>query len=159
MNIRTALRNISVGTLLVGAVGILGPAVEAKHRDPDPRVRVVIRPSVLVPTTISFRHPGPFGQFAAGRVYYRPHRHYHATYNLPVVVNHRVVYRPYNYCRGRLFVRPGSPLPHLAFNVVFGDHYDYERYFAQERDRYYEDDQTERYYDGDRYYDDGPGPG
>ena len=158
MNIRTALRSISVGTLLVGAVGILGPAVEAQDWYGD-RSRYTLRASVLVPTTISFRHPGPFQPFYAGRVYYRPHHHYHATYNLPVVVNHHVVYRPYNYCRGHLFVRQGQPLPHLAVNVVFGDRNDYDRYFAQERDRYYGDDQTERWYDGDRYYHDDPGDG
>ena len=155
MNLRTALRTISVVTVLVGAVGIFGPAVEAKHRDDDRRhVRVVIRPNVVVPHAISFRHPGPFGQFYAGRVYYRPHHHYHATYNLPVVVNHRVVYRPYNYCRGQLYLRTGATLPHLAFNVVFGDNYDDDRYYTYERDRQHDND---RYYDDDRDYRDGPG--
>src|SRR5262245_29112621 len=106
MNIRTAR--------LVGAVGLFGSAVEAQ----------TLRPSVLVPTTISLRHAGPFQPFYAGRVYYKRHHHYHATYDLPVLVNHRVVYRPYSYCRGHLFVPAGEPLPHLAMNVVFGDHYD-----------------------------------
>jgi hypothetical protein len=143
MNIRTALRNISIGTLLLGAVAILGPAVEAYH---------TLRPTVLVPTTISLRHPGPFQPFYTGRVYYRPHHHYHASYDLPVVVSHRVEYRTYNYCRGHLFVRQGEPLPTLAFNLVFGNDYDYERYFAKERNRHYADDESERWYDGDRYY-------
>ena len=153
MNIRRTLRNITVVSVLAGAIGISVPAVDAQ---PRVRARVVVRPNVIVPQAISFRHPGPYGQFYAGRVYYRPHHHYHTTYNLPVVVRHRVVYRPYNYCRGQLFVRHSRPLPPLAFHVVFGDTYDDDRYFSynQQYGRdYYEDDQ----YDdrrGDRYYDD-----
>jgi hypothetical protein len=160
MNIRTSLRNVSVATLLIGAAGFFGPGLAARDHDYTPtrhRVRVYVRSNVVVPQTISYRHPGPFGRFYAGRAFYRPHHHYHTTYNLPVVMNGRVVYRPYNYCRGQLYVRSGSALPPLAFNVVFGDNYDYDRYYSEERNRTYDND-----YENDDYgngYDNGYGPG
>ncbi len=138
MNIRTTLRKISVLSLLVGAIGLLGPAAEAKPRW-HPRHhghgqrhhgRVIVRQNVVVPQTIVYRSPGPYARFYSGRAYYAPHHHYHRTYTLPVVVNGYVVDRPYDYCGGHLFVRASAPRPHLAFDFVFGDnpygsvHYD-----------------------------------
>ena len=127
MNLRTTLRSISVISLFVGALGLLGPAVEAKPHGWHGRHhghghhRRVVRQNVVVPQTIVYRSAGPYARFYSGRAYYAPHHHYHATYTLPVVVHGDVVYRPYNYCGGHLFVRASAPRPHIAFNLVFGD--------------------------------------
>ncbi|PYQ10436.1 MAG: hypothetical protein DMH00_11310, partial [Acidobacteria bacterium] len=73
-----------------------------------------------VPQRIYVENRTYYRPFFAGRHFYGPHQHYHATYRFPVVVNGVVVYRPYSYCGNHLFVTASVPLPRLAFNLVFG---------------------------------------
>lgn len=56
----------------------------------------------------------------AGQVYYGPHRHYHASYRFPVMVDGAVVYRPYAYCDDRLFVSATIPVPRLVIGFNLG---------------------------------------
>jgi hypothetical protein len=41
--------------------------------------------------------------YYTGRVYFRPHRHFHVMYTFPIWTGSTVAYRPFAYCNGRLF--------------------------------------------------------
>jgi hypothetical protein len=62
-------------------------------------------PAFVVPKKIGRRDAAALRASWAGDLYFRPHRHHHAIYVFPVHTKHGVIYREFEYCRGRLFVR------------------------------------------------------
>lgn len=58
---------------------------------------------VVAPRRIRAREVRVYRPYFSGRVYYPGHRHAHAVYFFPVRTRHGVVYRPHDYCDGRLF--------------------------------------------------------
>ena len=57
----------------------------------------------VVPTAIRHVQLDRYQPFYQGRVYHRPHRHYHSVYDFPVYRDHRYAYRPHVYCGGELY--------------------------------------------------------
>ncbi len=118
MTTRTTLRTGFVSACFLGALALLAPEAEAGHRHPH---KASVHPHArFVPRTMAIEHRATFAPFYTGRVYSRGHRHFHSTYRFPVVVDGFVVYRPFTYCDGRLFVRAAVPVPRLAVDIVFG---------------------------------------
>jgi hypothetical protein len=70
---------------------------------------------VVVPTRIRLREVRTYRPYFSGRIYSAGHRHAHAVYYFPVHTRYGVVYRPYDYCDGRLFLEG-----HVAYH---GDHF------------------------------------
>lgn len=75
----------------------------------------------VVPRKIGRRNAAVYRANWGGDVYFRPHRHHHAIYVFPVHTRRGVVYREYEYCRGRLFVRghAGFHGRRVSFSVGF----------------------------------------
>jgi len=123
MNTRTTFRHAIVSACFVGAVALLAPTADAHsrhHRQPHHGKVRVQRHDRFVPRTVALGYHGPYSSFYSGRMYFPAHRHHHATYRFPVVVDGYVVYRPYAYCDGNLVVRASATLPSLAVDIVFG---------------------------------------
>jgi hypothetical protein len=59
----------------------------------------------IVPGHIHRRYRAEYRPYFVGDIYFRPHRHYHATYVFPVRTRYGIAYREYEYCRGDLFIR------------------------------------------------------
>jgi len=76
--------------------------------------------SYVVPQVLTPVYSSAFRPYYTGRVYYAPHHHYHAAYNLPVYYGGAVAYRPYAYCGDHLFVSGAVALPQLALSFNFG---------------------------------------
>jgi hypothetical protein len=74
----------------------------------------------VVPQVLSPVYVHAFQPYYSGQVYYAPHHHYHAAYNLPVYYGGVVAYRPYSYCGDHLFVSGAFALPRLALSFNFG---------------------------------------
>ncbi len=62
-------------------------------------------PAFVVPRKIGRRNAAVYRADRGGRLYFKPHRHYHDIYVFPVQTRRGVFYREYEYCRGRLFIR------------------------------------------------------
>jgi len=125
MNTKTTLRHALVSACFVAAAALLAPVADAHprhhgHRNPHHAKVKVHRHDVLVPRAIAIEHRETYAPFYSGRAYFPAHRHHHATYRFPVVVNGYVQYRPYTYCGGNLALRASAVLPNLAFDIVFG---------------------------------------
>lgn len=64
----------------------------------------VSRPYVIVPQRIHRAQVAVYEPYYWGRVYHRPHRHYHVLYRFPVYTPFGLAYELHPYCGGRLFV-------------------------------------------------------
>ena len=76
-----------------------------------------VRHEVVVPRRIDRRRAGPYQPYFAGEVYYRPHRHSHALYYVPVRTARGVVYEARYYCRGEFY--NGGHVAYHGRNVSF----------------------------------------
>jgi len=78
-------------------------------------------PIFHAPVRMHHRQKSQFRSFFAGDAYFRPHRHYHAIYVIPVQTRHGIVYREFEYCRGDLFVRNQFSYRgrNVSFNISF----------------------------------------
>ncbi len=74
----------------------------------------------VVPVRLTRTALATYRDYHHGRIYYRPHRHYHAVYNFPVYTNAGWAYRPHYYCDGDLY-RGRRPYHdhHVRFSVHF----------------------------------------
>jgi hypothetical protein len=151
MMTRTTLRAAIIAGCHVSALLLFVPRVEADHRHHRHSHNVKVHPhDRYVPRTIALEHRGTFAPFHTGRVYHRAHRHYHRAYRFPVIVDGHVVYRPFTYCDGRLFVSAAAPRPRLAVDIVFGVGRDAYPWWAYEPYPRYDDGPYRRH----RWHDD-----
>ena len=109
--IRHPARALALASLFAGAALAGSSAVRADDGLHE-HVRDVLRHLGRIPERIHDHHARHLEVFSGARVYYRPHRHHHASYLFPVWVDGAVAYRPYTYCGGRLF-QPVAYRPHL----------------------------------------------
>ena len=63
-----------------------------------------VRPVVRAPRHITSHDARWYQPYRHGTVWYAGHRHSHTAYYFPVRSEYGVVYRPYYYCNGELFV-------------------------------------------------------
>ena len=122
-NRRQAFSRIATAAALLSACLIAAPteASAKKHGHHKHAPRGVAHGHYQrVPRVIAYDQRAHFTPYVAGRTYFAPHRHYHARYRFPVLVNGIVAYEPYSYCGDRLFISGAVTLPQLAIGVNFG---------------------------------------
>ncbi len=74
----------------------------------------------VVPVHLTHTALATYHDYHLGRIYYRPHRHYHAVYNFPVHTNAGWVYQPHYYCNGDLYRGRGAHHDHhFRFSLRF----------------------------------------
>ena len=122
---RTFWSLIAVAGALTAAMVLTAPAARAGgiptpwelHKKIHERAEEHVRDLIDLPRRIHDQHKRLFRNFFSGRVYYRPHQHYHTIYRLPVYTRSSVVYRPYSYCNDALFMDAAVRLPQIAIHV------------------------------------------
>ncbi len=125
MKKRTVLA-LLLGAGLVAALLATSPATADERHTPRGKRGVALDPGgrvhVHVPRRIDSSNRGLYGNYRAGRIYYKPHHHRHVMYRLPVLVRGAVVYRPYYYCGSNLFLNASVQLPRLAISIDLHPH-------------------------------------
>ena len=109
-----------------------------------------------VPRHIQHRHRHNYRPYFLGRVYFPSHRHYHRVYRFPVEAEGHLVFHPYVYCRGEIFLEGFVHFPRILFGFKIGDFEvaveHYSKHFHGDDDDYdddYDDDDYDDDYDDD----------
>ncbi len=66
----------------------------------------VVHGRFAVPHRIPVHRVHVYRPYYHGRVFFKPHRHFHAVYHFPVYTAYGIAYEPYYYCDGALFLPP-----------------------------------------------------
>ena len=74
----------------------------------------------VVPQRIRGGHVARFESYHSGRIWYAPHRHYHAVYQFPVVAGYGVAYVPHAYCGETLYATGHLAVAGPRFGLYIG---------------------------------------